>query len=367
MMKLVIIAVLASFASLDAQIPVDGVVTWRERDRAIESLAAEQGLGAEPSAAAKMWAKWAAERDYRLVLTDDGRVLLVFSRTYARRQGRLRDNRVMLEFLSSVEKTIAEVDRLLPAAVIPGARSKTIVVVGVRQEHYADVLEAVATQHEPLRDWAANAASNRSGFMLSEPLVAVWIEDPPGMDEWRRENEIVHRAAAELLAQYAPQLPDWLRAGVAWHIEERVMDSIYCLPYRTGFVSISEHTDWDRNLSQKFRRRLRTPLELHEVAEWRPREGYDRDKANIAFGISRYLADHATESLPPILRELSEQITEKRKVPTGENTWNIDTNYTLPIPEQLALLEKHAGETFLTEVTRFFIEGKNFRPGSKRR
>ena len=82
MMRLVIIAVLANFASLDAQIPVDGVVTWRERDRAIESHAAEQDLGAEPIAAAKTWATWAHERDYRLVLTDDGRVLLVLSRTY---------------------------------------------------------------------------------------------------------------------------------------------------------------------------------------------------------------------------------------------------------------------------------------------
>jgi hypothetical protein len=367
MMKLVIIAVLANFASLDAQVPVDGVVTWRERDRAIESLTAEQDLGTEAIAAAKTWATWAAERDYRLVLTDDGSVLLVFSKTYARRQGRLKDDRVMLQFLSSVEKTIAEVDRLIPPALIPGARSKTVVVVGVRQEHYADVLEAVATQHEPLRDWASAAASNRSGFVLSEPLVAVWIEDPPGMEEWRRENEVVHRAAAELLAQYAPHLPDWLQVGVAWHIEERVMDSIYCLPYRTGFVSIYEHTDWDRNLSQMFRRRRRTPLDLQEVAEWIPRQGYDQDKANMAFGIGRYLADHVTESLPPILRELNEQITEKRKVSTGEFTWNIDTNYRLPIPEQLALLQKHAGETFLTEVTRFFIEGKNFRPRSKRR
>ncbi len=366
-MRLAIIAFLASFASLDAQTAVDGIVTWREDQRAIESLTAEEGLGPGPIAAVNTWASWAAERDYRLVLTDDGSVLLVFSETYARRQRGRREDSTMLRFLSSVEKTIAEVDRLIPPAVIPDAQSKTIVVIGVRQEHYPDVLEAVATQHETLREWTSAAALSRSGFMLGEPLVAVWIEDPPGMEEWNRENEVVHRVAAELLARYAPNLPKWLQVGVGWHIEDRVMDSIYCLPYRTGFVSVYDHTDWDRNLMQLFKRRRRTPLELQEVAEWIPREGYDRDKAYIAFGISRYLADHAPESLPPILRELNEQITEKRKVPTGEYTWIVDTNYSLPIPEQLAFFEKHAGETFLTEVTRFFIEGKGYRPERKQR
>ena len=145
------------------------------------------------------------------------------------------------------------------------------------------------------------------------------------------------------------------------------MDSIYCLPHRSGFVSAYDHTDWDRNLMQKFKRRRRTPLELQEVAEWNPRERFDMEKAQIAFGITRYLADHAPESIPPLLRELDEQIFEKRKVPTGEYTWIADTNYRLPISEQLALFEKHAGETFLTEVTRFFIEGKTYRPGRKRR
>ena len=63
--------------------------------RTLESLAQQECLGAEPIRAVQTWASWATERDYRLVLSETGRVMLVLSPTYKRRaQGKKEDNTV---------------------------------------------------------------------------------------------------------------------------------------------------------------------------------------------------------------------------------------------------------------------------------
>ncbi len=359
-------ALLVGAASVAAQAPDVTVATWRGEPRTMESLAQQQCLGAEPIRAVQTWTSWATERDYRLVLSETGRVMLVLSPTYKRRaQGKKEDNTVE-RFLESVEKTIAEVDRLIPPHLAAKERSRTVVVIGARQKNFADVVVAIVTQNEALREWAQEAALARAGCILSDPLVGVWIEDPPNTEEWNPESELIHRVACELILRHSPNLPAWLQLGLTWHVEERVMRSIYCFPYRTGFVSIYDHSDWHTALRQMFKKRDESPLRLEEVARWNPRAGFDMDDAYRVFGVARYLADYAPECLGPLLRELDEQITKKRKVQTGEFTWEIDTNYRLPIPEQLAVIEKHVGEDFLEQATIFFMKGKKYRPPKKK-
>ncbi len=349
-----------------AQTPADAVVTWRGKPRSIAAMAAAADLGPDAVRAVEAWGPWAAARGYRLVLDEAARVVLVLSPTYARRaQGRKEDNTVE-RFVASVARTLAEFDRLVPPARLAADPPQAVVVIGVQQEHYRAVVDAIAARDERLREWAAGAGPTLVGFTLSEPLVGVWIEDPTSTEEWNPENELVHRVAAELIAQHAANLPRWLQVGLAWHIEERVMRSVYCFPYRAGFVSIYDHTDWDRPLMQKFKTRAEQPLELDEVASWDPRGGFDEQRAYLAFGIARFLADHETGGVPALLVDLHPQISEKSKVATGEFTWTTDPDYRLPLSDQLAALEKHGGAGFLTRVTDFFIQGKRYRPGAKR-
>jgi hypothetical protein len=240
------------------------------------------------------------------------------------------------------------------------------VVAGVRQADYAAIVGAVAAQNAALGPWAEATALTRSGFVLGKPLVGVWIEDPPQTEEWNPESELVHRVACELLLRHAALLPAWLQLGLTWHVEERVMRSIYCFPYQTGFVSIYDHTDWHTALIQMFKTRKRSPFELEEAAIWNPRDGFDKTRAYLVFGVARYLADYAPESIAPLLRDLDAQITEKRKVPTGEHTWDTDPDYQLPVQDQLAAIEKHAGQDFLAQTSQFFTKGKRYRPPRER-
>lgn len=354
---------LVGAATVAAQTPDPTVATWRGEVRTMDMLVQEQNLGPEPIRAVQAWAPWALPREYRIVLSDTGRVALVLSPTYQRRAGGRKEDNTVQRFLASVERTIAEVDRLIPPGAAAGERPKSVVVIGARLADYGDVLGAITAQNEALRGWMREALLARSGCLLSDPLVGVWIEDPADTEEWNPESELIHRVACELVLRHAPNLPAWLQQGLAWHVEERVMRSIYCFPYRTGFVSVFDHTDWDKALVQMFKKRKKSPLRLEEVAGWNPREGkFEKAGGYLSFGVARYLADCVPDCVSQLLREFDEQITEKRKVSTGEFTWDIDPRYRLPIPDQLAIFEKHAGEDFLERATDFFVKGSKHQP-----
>ena len=343
------------------------VATWRGKPQSIDELAtATEDLSPAAIALARSWSTWAAPRGYRVILSDSGRVVLVFSRTYRRRAGGKKEDNTVERFLRSVERTIAEVDQLIPREAVAG-RDQPVVVVGARCEDYADGDRGSGGAARVAARMGQDRRAGSERFHSGEPAGGRLGRGPsPTLRSGTPRTSWVHRVATELILRHADLLPTWLQIGLVWHVEDRVMRSIYCFPYRTEFVSIYDHTDWHTALMQMFKRRAKQPMELTEVAEWNLREGYQKERGYLAFGVGRYLAEFAPDSIAPALAELSALIGEKRKIKTGEYSWRTDPDYRLPIDEQLAVLRKHAGDGLLTSVTTFFRKGKRYRPASAR-
>jgi hypothetical protein len=335
----------------------EGVLTWRGRDLPSADVAAECP-GALP--ALRQWSGFASRHGYRLVLADDGDVLLVLSASYARPRSD-REHREVDVFVKRLAQTTATVRRFVP----PPPAGPPLVVVAVRNDDYGALLEHVRAQHAALSDWTKAAAATVAGFVLSEPLLAAWIEDPPGVEEWQPTNELVHRTAQLLIRQHAPDVPAWLLLGLGWHVEDAVQGSIYCFPHRSGFVSIDAHTDWGLWLANNFKKSRRKAakrqpvLEITEFADWRPRQDdeFATGKAYLAFGVARYLAHEHPKKLDALLITLGEMTAKGRKVWISETEWKLDPEFQPPLLGQLVFLEAIQPD-FLTEVTTWFLQKK---------
>lgn len=353
------LAVLSAACATPLVCGQDTALTWRGEPIALDALAT-----AAPHAVdtVRAWLPFAARCGYRLVMSDDGRFVLGLSATFERR----KPNREIGEveaLLALLRSTAAVTDRFLPA---PAADAPPAVIVGARTEHYAELLAHVASLDARLAAWAAGAGRAVAGYVLSEPRIAAWIEDPSGVDEWHPHNELVHRAAQLAIRGHARNLPDWLLLGLAWHVEDTVRESIWCFPFRSGFVSVDSHADWGLWLANEFkksrRRKADKPavLGIDEFAAWRSDEAearFDAGTAYVSFGVARFLAEQHTEHLAGLLKALDARIEEGRKVWVSAHEWTTDPKWRVPAAEQLAML---AGDDagFLADVTAFFVAKK---------
>ncbi|MBK8976969.1 MAG: hypothetical protein IPM29_13715 [Planctomycetes bacterium] len=329
---------------------------------------AELPLPAQAVAAA--WQPLAETADYRLVLAADAQVLLVLNDHYARPHGR-GERPDLAKLLDDLEATTAAVDALLGAAdpALPPA-----VVVAATTPDYPAVLARVAAIDPRLAAWADARGRNVTGFVLSEPLCAAWLDDGVGQQEWDRHNELVHRAAQLLLRRRAPQLPPWFALGFAWHVEDLVRGSIYCFPHRTGFVWATEHGDWGKQLAADFkpahRKAAGLPAELtiEEIADWDPqREApeFDARRACIAFGIVRFLAVQHPDALATVARAFDEAIRSGWVVTLSDTEWTTNPDYRLPADRQLAIL-RAVDPDLLQALTTAFAKDRIRRPAHRR-
>jgi len=344
------------------------VVTWKDRDLPVKQLA-----GDAPRAIPLIteWTEFARKHGYRLVLSDNRRVLLVLSGTYHRLKNG-KEFHDVARSLELVDDTCAVVDSF---AAPPGDSTPPVPIVCVKSKDYPALLDYVTARHEKVKQWAGAAARKVAGFVLSDPLLAAWIEDPQGVTEWLPYNELVHRTAQLMIRREYPHLPDWLLLGLAWHTEDEVCRSVYCFPHRAGFVFATEHTDWGLWLANRFKARRRKKnklppcLQMTEFADWFPRKdgGFSTGKAYISFGVARYLVRQRAKSLPELEKKLNDAVEKGSKVKLSDTKWTTNPDYQLPVDEQLALLEK-VDSGFLKHVTRYFQSKKaNHHPSRRRR
>jgi hypothetical protein len=80
-------------------------------------------------------------------------------------------------------------------------------VIGVRRANYPKVLAQVVAVQPRVKDWTDGAARSVTRLILSNPLVAEFLGDPEGVEEWQIGNDLVHRTARLLVRSSAPQLP----------------------------------------------------------------------------------------------------------------------------------------------------------------
>ncbi|MEZ5990240.1 MAG: hypothetical protein R3F30_14195 [Planctomycetota bacterium] len=333
-------------------------LTWKGKDLPRAEVAADDaGLAGVLEA----WAPFADANGYRLVLDDDRRVLLVLSGSHERLKSG-KENNAVKNYVELAGKTDAVCDGYLGAAE---AGQAPLVLVCTRTVDYGKLLAHLRKLHPDLAGWLDGAGRSVAGFVLSEPLVAAWIEDPEGVTEWHPYNELVHRLAQLRVRRQATFLPDWLLLGLAWHTEEAVRRSVYCFPHRRGFVSAASHTDWGLWLANSFKARSRkkagkpADLELSEFAGWRPGgdDGFDSGKAYLSFGVARYLASKHAEALRSLMHELCAATEKGRKVWLSDTEWKTDPEYAVPVEDQAKLLAAVDGD-LMAEVSDWFRKKK---------
>jgi hypothetical protein len=372
-------------------------VSWRGRSTPIEELPAELGEGAPGAAYA--WAKWSEANGYRLHLDDSGRVLLITSaeaETVAHQLQLIGKTATLFDEIlppppleEKPEDSPAESDAGTPGEIpedpegapagwapvgqaelpwtyewgddtLPPDSETCVMFVASSERDYHSLLEELARKQEYLRAWLP-IGKEYTGFVLERPLAGAYIESAEGMEEWNPDNELVNRVAQMLLIRRFSRQPYWLVQGIAWQLEYRLLNGIYCFPYRQGFVFAVEHTAWPKELRSTFSRRNREPLVIGEFARLKRGE-FDPTPARMAFGFAGFLIDHHTEELSPFVEALRLFRAEHDRIDNGDGSWSRSLDYELPFSDQQRLIEGAFGTEVWSETGKFLRKGKSYRP-----
>ena len=225
-------------------------------------------------------------------------------------------------------------------------------------EDYAALLEVLPKAAPYLADWIGEARAAQ-GFSLSEPLAAAFLLAAPDLEEWDPDAELVHRLARLLLARRFGEQPYWVAAGWSWHAELELRGSIYCFPYREGFVGIGEHGGWGSLLASRFGARAPDWAEVAELERGR----WDDAAAGLAWGAVTWLARERAAALPVLLERFRQAWDLDNRRAAGDGKWLRDRDYVLPREIQRALLDEVLGPAALGEFGAWCAAGGEA-PGS---
>lgn len=379
----------------------DAEVHWRGGRHAPAELPAE----CPPAArlAAEAWSAWAGASGYRLDLDPAGRVLLVsresnsqldaqlilctrvvelFDQELPPPAKRLAPKPLVLEPEAEPEPEVRpnavpedpedpggddhpwtleptkpkpqEITSAKPIETVWGAQdapldTETAVMLVVKNvDDLKAVLKFLAGAYPYLAQWAEEAAGQQ-GFVVGNPLVGAYVEDHPGQEEWDPQHELVSRLARLLFLRRFGQQPIWASYGYAWHVEQKLFQSVYCFPWRDEFVFAVEHSAWPREVRNRYESRR---LAARDFLSWRAGK-YVSEKAQAAWAFVEYLIAKRHDETPALLEALRVFHLDQSRVQDGPNTWRRDVDYVIPVSEQERLLEEHLGKTAFTEATNF--------------
>ncbi len=395
-LQCVVIALVCLIPAGFAQAPKPGVVGFRGKSHEPAQLPADVGSAAK--LCVSTWAPWAKSHGYRLDLDPSRRVLLISAKSNVDAP------------LGLVLKTIALFDSLFPSAVItpaaetgvgastakhssaapddvipedpesppPGAPktlppereetpstvkksasfrpdSETAVMFVLKNSaDYTATLDQIASLHPYLAEWKA-AALSQIGFALEAPLCGAYNEASPSQEEWSPDNELVHRTMALLVLRRFNAQPYWLHTGLCWYAEMAVMKSIYCMPYRDGFVSDGEHGGWILELNSIYSKREKDPLRLPELLLKRGK--WDDKISKTALGMVDYMSKANPRALGGLLEELRRFADQNGRQTNADGTWTRIRDYEVPEDQQKLLLERYYGARLLSDVIAFWTGG----------
>lgn len=371
-------------------------VRWKSRN--YKGTALPEGLGEGPPAAIEAWAPWTVEHKYQMNLTDDARVLLISPQ----RNGKLsRQMELINETQRLFDKLVPEPKREplpkpgkdaepkkptggevpedpeggpvgwspddeepLPftysyewgAGTWPVDTETCVLIVVHDEEDYGTLVDQLGEMQEYLKPWA-KTGKKFTGFVHERPLVAAYIENATGQEEWDPDNEVVHRVAQMMFVRrFSSQQPYWLVQGFSWYIENKIRKAIYCFPYRDEFVWATEHTGWDNELKNRFNDRKSEPLRPEEFASWK-RGKYDGDVAKVAYGLVGFIAKHHAKGFSQFIEDMRLFANEDNKVDLGRGSWERDPDYTISADDQMRFATEHFGDEFLEKATAYFRKG----------
>ena len=239
--------------------------------------------------------------------------------------------------------------------------SQTAVLLQIDEVAHQDAAIDVIVEDEAYLGPWASAAKKMTGFVLEKPLVGAWQPNAGLKEDWEGNstNEMVNRLAQVLTLRRFGRQPYWLAMGIAWYTEMEQTKGIYCFPYRSGFVSASEHTKWDKLIENRYRKR-KDPIPMREVTLLKRGE-WDSHGAQNAWGTVSFLVRYHPEALPEILDELYAAWDAESREDNGDGTWDRIPHYEPDDATQLAIFEKHV-PGFLEELSRCFASGKKYKP-----
>ena len=329
--------------------PDDELLHWRKDRYALDHLPPEIPEAAR--AALERFGSWASEHDYHLHLNEDADVVLLT-------RGSKRPKRE----LRLVEEADEYLDELLASE--PGAASTVreasekdaaplVLVQAQNQEDYSSLVDHVVAMESYLASWSRSGKRD-AGFVLEKPLCAAWMEDPPGVEEWSPDNELVHRMARLRLLRSFGQLPNWVTLGVAWAAEDTIGRGIYCFPYRDSFVGVGEHSGWSKTLKRLSKKQ--SDVDFSMISGWQ-RGTWDQDAAQYAFGAVRFFERAHPGTLAGFLAGLKETYEEKRIERFADGSWKIRPGYEVSHEDQMALFEETFGGDVFSEMATFFKKG----------
>jgi len=141
--------------------------------------------------------------------------------------------------------------------------------------------------------------------------------------------------------------------GLAWEAEIAFDNSIFCYPYRKGFVYATEHTAWDNDLKRAFGDRENKPLAMEEFARW-ARGAYDETQGRLAWGFVHFLAGKKGDALASALEDLRVFRDVHDRKDGDNDTWTRIPGYQIPVEDQLAIFKKRFGDDVLDAASAAF-------------
>lgn len=349
-------------------------VRWKGKTIAVEDI-----YGKLPSAAAiedqlARYEDWVVANEYHVSLSKEGRVILIteFSKLSKRRMKLVEKALEAFDDLMSPPSRSDSGETFVSASWGVGEHepdSEPVVLIEVEKEdQYQELCAGLGALEPRLRGWATSM-TREPGFAEEQVSAAAWQAAPDGFElgqVWRPENELVNRLSRLLLNRsFGPQ-PTWLRVASAWRIEMEVMDSIYCFPYRQGFIGVGDHGGWENELKRAFKKRKKTPLEHKEFASWQ-RNTWSPEHAQLSWGFVEFLARHKPEVLPAIAEEFRLLYKAGSMITEPDGSWRTNPSYQIPVDVQQAILTDNAGETLYAEASEFLRSWKRYKPKKPRR
>ena len=380
---LVVLAALSLGGTAVAQSKVP--IQWK--GKRLDVAALPKDLGAAPAAAITQWEPWAKKAGYRMDLEATGRMLFLSPASGSRgaKVAQIAGNAASWfeEALPKPQPRTGEASTTPagatpkspevipedPEAPPPGSEnqpkakpastwgsgstepdSQTATLIALADEADQKSLLAFISAAVPaLAEWAAQA-SKEVGFVLEVPLVAAYVENASGQEEWNPDHEVLNRAVRLLTLRRFGQLPNWLVHGIAWEAEHAADGSIWVYPYRDEFVYTVEHTAWPLELANEFKDRGRSPLAIEELTSWKPRT-WDGACARHAFGFVHYLSASNKARISDFLEDLRRYRDANNRKPGADETWIRDPNWEPPAQAQEAILRARFGEKVLEEAS----------------
>jgi hypothetical protein len=349
-------------------------VTWKGEQ--LSAVELEETLSEEVSALISgevmeqlaRFSEWVLANEYTVTLSNDARVVLITA-----------SKKVSMRRMKLVDETVAVFDQLMslgeegdgPAAENGAGSPKSsrpVVLVETEDEgQYRALVSGLASQDPDMERWAASV-TGQPGFSEMRIASAVWQSEPVGYEigeVWRSENELVNRLARLLLHRRYGRQPTWLGVASAWRVEMEVLDTIYCFPYRGGFVGVGDHGGWQTHLKSEFKKRKKSDLRPDEFAAWKPNT-WDEEEAHMAWGFVEFLARHKPGVLGAFAAEYRELFEVGYLTTFPDGSWRTNPSFVVSLEEQAALLESLGGEGLFDAASEFFRKGKRYRPARRR-